>query len=282
MARAIPGVSKETRFSWDRVFWPWPMWFQQCQAIVPTGLPVAWTLLWLNSKSTAGGSMTQQSPMLAFGCSAIGAFSWAETGVHSLEHLPNGTGGAYATLMSRSRSPMPLPRARVSGHRDGRSLLVPLRTSSSLSKPTFRVSSSVSRLIQAGRERHNGPFDRRFCWRDESSFVGTPEWARGCQSVGEGGLEPPHPFGHRNLNPARLPIPPLARATGVTIPDRSLSVIRGVRAATGPRSSQRPSSAVAFCSRAVPSSSRMVAGISCGFTPLDARSGQPRRSRWHR
>lgn len=27
--------------------------------------------------------------------------------------------------------------------------------------------------------------------------------------VREGGLEPPHPFGHRNLNPARLPIPPL-------------------------------------------------------------------------
>src|SRR5712664_390573 len=39
--------------------------------------------------------------------------------------------------------------------------------------------------------------------------------------VGEGGLEPPHPFGHRNLNPARLPIPPLARATGedyLTVP----------------------------------------------------------------
>jgi hypothetical protein len=29
--------------------------------------------------------------------------------------------------------------------------------------------------------------------------------------VGEGGLEPPHPFGHRHLKPARLPIPPLAR-----------------------------------------------------------------------
>src|ERR1700722_6239960 len=29
--------------------------------------------------------------------------------------------------------------------------------------------------------------------------------------VGEGGLEPPRPCGHRNLNPARLPIPPLAR-----------------------------------------------------------------------
>src|SRR5436190_17127093 len=38
--------------------------------------------------------------------------------------------------------------------------------------------------------------------------------AGGCTrptNVGEGGLEPPHPFGHRNLNPARLPIPPLAR-----------------------------------------------------------------------
>jgi hypothetical protein len=32
--------------------------------------------------------------------------------------------------------------------------------------------------------------------------------------VGEAGLEPAHPFGHRNLNPARLPIPPLARVTG--------------------------------------------------------------------
>ena len=32
--------------------------------------------------------------------------------------------------------------------------------------------------------------------------------------VGEGGLEPPRPFGHRNLNPARLPIPPLARVEG--------------------------------------------------------------------
>src|SRR5579862_2548548 len=36
--------------------------------------------------------------------------------------------------------------------------------------------------------------------------------------VGEGGLEPPHPFGHRNLNPARLPIPPLARATASRYP----------------------------------------------------------------
>src|SRR6266536_5925639 len=36
---------------------------------------------------------------------------------------------------------------------------------------------------------------------------------RGSIEVGEGGLEPPRPCGHRNLNPARLPIPPLARGT---------------------------------------------------------------------
>ena len=29
--------------------------------------------------------------------------------------------------------------------------------------------------------------------------------------VGEGGLEPPHPFEYRHLKPARLPISPLAR-----------------------------------------------------------------------
>ena len=34
---------------------------------------------------------------------------------------------------------------------------------------------------------------------------------RRWQVVGEGGVEPPRPCGHRNLNPARLPIPPLAR-----------------------------------------------------------------------
>ena len=37
--------------------------------------------------------------------------------------------------------------------------------------------------------------------------------------VGEAGLEPAHPFGHWNLNPARLPIPPLARVDRMTLPD---------------------------------------------------------------
>jgi hypothetical protein len=31
--------------------------------------------------------------------------------------------------------------------------------------------------------------------------------------VREGGVEPPHPFGHTDLNRARLPIPPLARGS---------------------------------------------------------------------
>ena len=35
--------------------------------------------------------------------------------------------------------------------------------------------------------------------------------SRDIALVGEGGLEPPRPCGHRHLKPARLPIPPLAR-----------------------------------------------------------------------
>ena len=31
------------------------------------------------------------------------------------------------------------------------------------------------------------------------------------KGVRKGGVEPPRPNGHRNLNPARLPIPPLSR-----------------------------------------------------------------------
>src|SRR5690606_32352086 len=42
-------------------------------------------------------------------------------------------------------------------------------------------------------------------------------WTARCPGrltvVREGGLEPPRPCGHWHLKPARLPIPPLARAT---------------------------------------------------------------------
>src|SRR5271156_6606611 len=64
--------------------------------------------------------------------------------------------------------------------------------------------------------------------------------ARWRTVVGEGGLEPPHPFGHRNLNPARLPIPPLARMTEVTLveppkPSWRCSAISSNRAETSVR-----------------------------------------------
>src|SRR5690606_19969575 len=36
--------------------------------------------------------------------------------------------------------------------------------------------------------------------------------------VREGGVEPPRPFGHTDLNRARLPIPPLAREAGSGYP----------------------------------------------------------------
>ena len=38
--------------------------------------------------------------------------------------------------------------------------------------------------------------------------------AWGFVVVREGGVEPPRPFGHTDLNRARLPVPPLAREAG--------------------------------------------------------------------
>ena len=42
------------------------------------------------------------------------------------------------------------------------------------------------------------------------SFANESMWFRELPVVGEGGLEPPHPFEYRHLKPARLPISPLA------------------------------------------------------------------------
>jgi hypothetical protein len=48
----------------------------------------------------------------------------------------------------------------------------------------------------------------RFCAKLPKALV---------RGVGEGGVEPPRGFPHRNLNPARLPIPPLARAATIML-----------------------------------------------------------------
>ena len=53
---------------------------------------------------------------------------------------------------------------------------------------------------------------------DQPDLTGPPP------PVGEGGLEPPHPFGHRHLKPARLPIPPLARSAEGSSDLRALPV----------------------------------------------------------
>ena len=46
--------------------------------------------------------------------------------------------------------------------------------------------------------------------------------------VGEGGLEPPRPFGHRNLNPARLPNSATRPSGAESLPARSSRALRGV------------------------------------------------------
>ena len=47
--------------------------------------------------------------------------------------------------------------------------------------------------------------------KDRTLQVRSLPMSRDITLVREGGLEPPRPYGHRNLYPARLPIPPLAR-----------------------------------------------------------------------
>ena len=61
------------------------------------------------------------------------------------------------------------------------------------------------------------------CWvrspvTTSSHDEGPGSLSRGpAYNVREGGVEPPRPFGHTDLNRARLPIPPLARAAEETL-----------------------------------------------------------------
>ena len=61
-------------------------------------------------------------------------------------------------------------------------------------------------------------------WNDPSRTATgeRSKWIR--NQVGEGGLEPPRVLPHRNLNPARLPIPPLARGGEDGITSRELII----------------------------------------------------------
>ena len=53
--------------------------------------------------------------------------------------------------------------------------------------------------------------------RGQTQFVQSSGLVREPLHVREGGVEPPRPFGHTDLNRARLPIPPLARAAQETL-----------------------------------------------------------------
>ena len=102
-------------------------------------------------------------------------------------------------------------------------------------------------------------------------------------TVGEGGLEPPHPFGHRNLNPARLPIPPLARVSGATLAARAKppqpqppvpSCPWACRASSGTGAYGRGRVHPCLQGQGPPHRARPPAGAGDGRQPLGRRAGR--------
>jgi hypothetical protein len=65
-----------------------------------------------------------------------------------------------------------------------------------------------------GRDPRGGP------WR--GTAAGQKPQRPGASLVREGGVEPPRPFGHTDLNRARLPIPPLAPEAGSGYPTAAI------------------------------------------------------------
>jgi hypothetical protein len=59
-------------------------------------------------------------------------------------------------------------------------------------------------------------------WTTSSHPLAGERWRTGAEGgargVREGGLEPPRPYGHWHLKPARLPIPPLSRGRFIVSP----------------------------------------------------------------
>ena len=65
--------------------------------------------------------------------------------------------------------------------------------------------------------RSFGEPDSTFAAASNTSTTSLLTWSSDQPVVGEGGLEPPRPYGHWHLKPARLPIPPLARVEQTTL-----------------------------------------------------------------
>ena len=85
--------------------------------------------------------------------------------------------------------------------------------------PTAAVMAHPTNPRAGSRKSTVGPSGQRYRLQIHirvtylGGFVNLSDRLREQPIVGERGLEPLHPYGHRNLNPARLPIPPLARSS---------------------------------------------------------------------
>jgi len=131
---------------------------------------------------------------------------------------------SWCARMRPTASPRRLAARSGRGRRSAPELLRPGHRGS---RPRCRTRDGSARPRSSyGTERRDRPtprasHSRRCAGRTARAFrEALIRGAQGCPAssievpnrwVGEGGLEPPHPFGHRHLKPARLPIPPLAR-----------------------------------------------------------------------
>ena len=102
--------------------------------------------------------------------------------------------------------------------------------------------------------------------RSEVGFAVDARRHRGSHLVREGGVEPPRPFGHTDLNRARLPIPPLAPEAGQGYPSALT----------------RPKPAYDARRRSELTSARARCAARCGGRRGCAGATGPRRPGYHR
>ena len=113
------------------------------------------------------------------------------------------------------------PSFEVCPPRRPRCCLRPLRGPTCVSRDVAPATALLTVISRCDAGRCLSGTDRRRKWTDPSGDpMGTNERgpclrfrrSEASHVVREGGVEPPHPFEYTDLNRARLPIPPLARA----------------------------------------------------------------------
>ena len=135
--------------------------------------------------------------------------------VHRRQRVRSGTpmetAGAHrnGTSGCRHRAPVPRLLMRRRSVRPAPSVAprppirLRLRNTPCSGLEPIRISGAPRRLLALLQRRTTPP--------SQTTQNPTSRVHHNGRSVGEGGLEPPRPCGHRHLKPARLPIPPLAR-----------------------------------------------------------------------